>query len=80
MKKAIQTFLYHTVSFGTKEWQHKVNSGDREKVSDHLPHVFIYFVYQKKKWMDETKVYTDVKYIITIEKSPFSKYHIGSTV
>lgn len=52
---ATHAFLCDIDSFSIKGWKHKVNSGNREKVTDHLPYAFIYFVYQKKKWMDNEK-------------------------
>lgn len=45
--------------FRVKWEKQKVNSGDKEKVSDHIPLAFIYFVYQKKnEWTTQKSIYS----------------------
>lgn len=72
---ATHAFLCNIDSFSIKGWKHKVNSGNREKVTDHFPYAFIYFVYQKKNEWTMKKVYR-CQICYYYRKSQFSKPHI----
>jgi len=49
MKKSYACFLIQYRFSESNDKKHKFNSRNREKVSDHIPLAFIYFVYEEEE-------------------------------